>query len=375
MRTLSARTTACRVASLLIALLFATPAIATASSGAGNEITFARQIPTGGANVLAANPDGTNVQQVPLSYLAEDFGLPMWSPDRSKLLISTILRLDPAGDLLPFRPATVNLDGSHFNLLEPPNAPDSMGCFGGWYPDGTRLLCSFNGAQPGVFSIRSSDGGDPVRLTTYPYGFCNACDDPTDISPDGKRFVFLRLKNEESRHPEQVALFTENIDGTGLRQLTPYGLAAPHEIAAAQWSPDGREIISETTRGRLFTIHSDGTRLTQIHLQTATSQYFAFEPDFSPDGTRIVFCMTIHGQEDIYTANADGSDVQQVTNTPDFETAPTGDDERHSTASTQSRPRPKRRHRQLRRVKHREQLTAAASTSRAVRGRPIAHVR
>ena len=50
-----------------------------------------------------------------------------------------------------------------------------------------------------------------------------------------------------------------------------------------------------------------------IHLHTGTTQYFAFEPDWSPDGTRIVFCMYIHGQEDIYTANADGSNLVQVT--------------------------------------------------------------
>ena len=54
----------------------------------------------------------------------------------------------------------------------------------------------------------------------------------------------------------------------------------------------------------------------------ATDPYFAFEPDWSPDGTRIVFCMDIHGQEDIYTANADGSNLVQVTNTPEFENGP-----------------------------------------------------
>jgi Tol biopolymer transport system component len=182
---------------------------------------------------------------------------------------------------------------------------------------------SFGDSDPGVFSIRASDGGDPVRLTTYPYGSnCNACDQATDISPDGKRFVFLRFKHEENVIPQQVALFVENIDGTGLRQLTPYGLAEPHEIASAQWSPDGREIVSETTTGRLFVVRVDGTGLTPIRLQTGTTQYFAFEPDWSPDGTRIVFCMFINGQEDIYTAKADGSDLVQVTNTPDFENGP-----------------------------------------------------
>jgi Tol biopolymer transport system component len=93
-------------------------------------------------------------------------------------------------------------------------------------------------------------------------------------------------------------------------------------IASAQWSPDGREIISETTQGRIFVSHPDGTSLTPIRLQTGTTRYFAFEPDWSPDGTQIVFCMYINGQEDIYTANADASNLAQVTNTPDVENGP-----------------------------------------------------
>ena len=80
----------------------------------------------------------------------------------------------------------------------------------------------------------------------------------------------------------------ENIDGTGLRQITPYGLAAPHEVASARWSPDGKEIISETTQGRLFVVRPDGVGLSMISLDTGPTRYFAFEPAFSPDGTKIV---------------------------------------------------------------------------------------
>jgi Tol biopolymer transport system component len=246
----------------------------------------------------------------------EVFSLPVWSPDGRKLLISHTIQLDSTGQCCLFRPAIVNPDGSAFSQLTTDyDCPV-------WTPDQHRLLCGTEGDQPGVFSIRASDGGDPVRLTTYPYGpACNACDDATDVSPDGRRFVFLRFKGEDTPN-EQVALFVENIDGTGLRQITPYGLAEPHEIASAQWSPNGQEIISETTQGRLFTVRPDGTHLTQIHLATGTDQYFAFEPDWSPDGNRIVFCMFINGQEDIYTAQAHGADVVQVTNTPDFKNGP-----------------------------------------------------
>lgn len=217
----------------------------------------------------------------------------------------------------------MNPDGSDFTLLDPPNAPFDMDCWA-WYPNGTRILCGFGGDTPGIFSIRASDGGDPVRLTTNPTG---GIDIATDVSPDGARFVFLRFKPGASPDPrpfwtQQVALYVANIDGTHLQQLTPFGLAAPHEVASAHWSPDSRKIISELSNGMLFVVRPDGSGLTPILLQVGTGDYFAFAPDWSPDGTRVIFCMFISGQEDLYSANLDGSDVVRITSTEQFENAP-----------------------------------------------------
>jgi len=203
-----------------------------------------------------------------------------------------------------------------------------------WYKDSSRILCGFGGERPGIFSIRASDGGDPVRLTSDPNLPCNGCDDPQDISPDGKQFVFLRYKFDATNRPfvvEQVAIFVENLDGTGLRQITPYGLAAPHERASAKWSPDGTEIISSRNsplfnHNQLFVVRRDGTGLTPINLQTDTNQYFAFEPHWSPDGTKIIFGMSINGGEGLFTANPDGSGVTQVEFTTDFTTQFNGPD-------------------------------------------------
>jgi Tol biopolymer transport system component len=110
----------------------------------------------------------------------------------------------------------------------------------------------------------------------------------------------------------QVGRLTRAASQVGSSQTGALQLPEPHEAAAAQWSPYGRQIISETTRGQLFVVRVDGTCLAHIKLQTATNKYFAFEPDWSPDGTRIVFCMVINGQEDIYTANVNGTDLVQV---------------------------------------------------------------
>src|ERR1700758_568840 len=104
-----------------------------------------------------------------------------------------------------------------------------------------------------------------------PYAAASGQDQPTDISPDGKRFVFLRYRHVDlADSAQQVAIFVANMDGTGVHQITPYGLAHAHEFTSAQWSPDGLKIISQNHFGRLFTVHPDGSDFSPIHLQPGT---------------------------------------------------------------------------------------------------------
>jgi len=51
------------------------------------------------------------------------------------------------------------------------------------------LLC---GIFPGTFSILTSDGNSATQLATNPFATSGGYDFPSDISPDGKRFVFQR---------------------------------------------------------------------------------------------------------------------------------------------------------------------------------------
>jgi hypothetical protein len=87
------------------------------------------------------------------------------------------------------------------------NNPDptlNLACWA-WSPRGTRLACEgWDDVHPtrpaGVFTVRSSDGGDLVRVTANPYG---GHDIPGDYSPDGTRIVFGR----ENLSAQQFALF------------------------------------------------------------------------------------------------------------------------------------------------------------------------
>jgi len=66
-------------------------------------------------------------------------------------------------------------------------------------------------------------------------------------------------------------------------------------------------------------VHPDGTGRHAIQLHTDPGSSVAFQPEWSPDGKRIVCLLHLAstGQEDIFTVRADGTDLRQVTKTPD----------------------------------------------------------
>jgi Tol biopolymer transport system component len=292
----------------------AAPAVAN-SPGPNGQLAFTRYDPsTGEPHVFIANPDGTHERQLPSPAPSD---VPVWSPDGRELVV---FRLGA-----PARPATVRSDGSGFKVLEIPGLPQDVDVVcTDWSPTGARLLCAANrapGEDPslsGVYTIRASDGGGLRRLTT-------GTDSPGNFSPDGRRFVFARGKpGPDPTHPDigqSAALFVKNTDGTGLRQITPYGLAFSHDAAKASWSPDGTRILFGSERGALFVIRPDGTGLRKIHLEKDDGRSFAFTPGWSPDGTRIVFSLFVEeaGQVDIYRARSDGRQLVRVTRTAERE--------------------------------------------------------
>jgi Tol biopolymer transport system component len=62
----------------------------------------------------------------------------------------------------------------------------------------------------------------------------------------------------------------------------------------------------------IFVMNDDGTNLQQL----TDNEYFDSDPIWSPDGTSIAFYSSQNGTGGIYTMNADGSNVFDVTNDP-----------------------------------------------------------
>jgi TolB protein len=277
--------------------------------GSNGQIVFERPDPDPSVEVsyvFTVNPDGTHEQQL-LAFGAE---LPRWSPDGTRITMGCCT--------FGLAPTIINADGSGFTQLPIPTG-FPIGSCGAWSPDGSRLACDFGGFDPpqperdGLYTLRASDGGDPFQVTTQP-----GEDGANDYSPDGSQIVFFRI---DYSRPEkkQTALFVVNVDSSGLRRLTPWGLGG----FTASWSPDGQWILFDANN-RIWIVHPDGSDIQKILIDTGGRPYRARDPAWSPDGTMIALSMRIldGGNRDIYTMRPDGSDLVQITNSP------TGGDER-----------------------------------------------
>jgi Tol biopolymer transport system component len=275
------------------------------------EIAFSRFDPDLGDTVTyIVNPDGSKLQAI---FPGEVTGQPHWSPDGTLLAF-----LSPDDNPCPPCAAStviLNPDTGSFRVLSPTDPNLGIGC-SVWSPDAKRFACeagSDDGSLNGMYTIRTSDGRGLTQITSNPEGD----DIPIDYSPNGKRIVFGRTDPNGPRGRNQ-ALFVVNVNGSGLRRITPWGFSDDD----GSWSPDGTEIVFEHF-GSLFVVHPDGTGLLKIPLQTrsTTTAFTAFDVAWSPDGTNLVFSLNVQGprgsvQEGIGTANADGSNVQMITTSP-----------------------------------------------------------
>jgi Tol biopolymer transport system component len=273
-------------------------------------IVFSRQLSGGGSEQFISGPYGHHVAKLGIPFVGEDLNKTTLSHDGRRLLYSNIPYFNPTtGDFVGFRPATSAPDGTHFHLLALPHRGEDMYC-SAWTPTDRRIVCA--DASNTLFSMRASDGADRVRLTKNPYG---AQDFAVGYSPSGKRFAFLRRKGDD------WALMLANAKGAHIKQLTPFGLLVQHDLVGANWSPDGKSIISAMADGHLIIVQVDRSRVTIVQLQLA-EPYFAIEPDFSPDGRHIVFSAFVEGHAaNLYRADVDGSHVIQLTHSPENEFA------------------------------------------------------
>ena len=291
----------------------AQPSMATAGPTNGR-IAFARATPDGqNDRTYSANADGTDVREL---FPAFESGSPHWSPDgRHVAVISGLGAPCPpscTGNTVIIDPT----DGTSRTLASQGFPGVSTFC-SIWSPDASRFACEGgnddNPVVNGVYTIRASDGGGLTRITDGG----GMGDIPIAYSPDGRQIAFGRTSFHNCN--SRSAIYVVNVDGTGLRRVTPWGFCDDD----GSWSPDGKTIAFVKDDGNIFTVHPDGTGLTQLPLATG-GRAFAGDVAWSPDGARMVFILTLQTgahayQEGLGTADANGTNVHQITVSPTFD--------------------------------------------------------
>ncbi len=119
-------------------------------------------------------------------------------------------------------------------------------------------------------------------------------------------------------------IFVMNPDGMDVHQLT-------HNEAmdlTPDWSPDGSRIVFVSNRevaagdgdhAAVFVMNADGTRQSQIN----DSDRWRFSPRWSPDGERFVYAQRDDGDADLRVVKIDGTEVRQLTRSDTWDQNPT----------------------------------------------------
>jgi TolB protein len=222
--------------------------------------------------------------------------------------------------------STMNSDGSDVTQLT--HVASGTGAFDPfWSPAGTAIgfdLEKFGRTFRSQIWMMSSDGTSEHRLLADPF----FGDFSPSYSPDGSWIVFTRCRPDF----EACAVYRMSADGTGLTAVTPLKVSVLD--LDARYSPDGSTIAFDSLgRGgvqrAVYLMNADGSnvrRLTHANL-------VASSPEWSPDGSRIVFsthCCALRHTAEIWAINIDKTGLSELTSpgerhdfTPSY--APAGD--------------------------------------------------
>jgi Tol biopolymer transport system component len=248
---------------------------------------------------------------------------------------------------------TVRPDGSGVRQLT--SFPDSDATGGSWSPDGSRIVFEHGLADSVQIEVMDADGTGVEVLTTggldftpafspngneiaferatldgdgvwimnahgrglrqvtnnpFPESGCG-CDESPVFSPDGKRIAFVHVVDDEN-----TAVFVVDRNGRHLRQLTPYTMGVSAKL---DWSPAGTHVLVSSpqaerpgTASNLVAVDVETGAVTQLTHDT-TPGVRNLADSYSPDGTKIVFARILPDGFQLFTMNADGSDIAQIT--------------------------------------------------------------
>jgi hypothetical protein len=189
----------------------------------------------------------------------------------------------------------MNADGTGLAQLTDDATGDG---FPAWSPDGTRI--AWNSKRGGTWEIwtMNPDGSDPVQVST-------AGGNHPAFSPDpsAPKLAWTADPNGD----EKWSLFVASADGSGAAEVTP----PDQHVSKISWSPDGSRIAYDSPADGdwdVYSMNADGSDVVQL----TTDPSVDGGPAFLADG-RLLFISNRNGDFDVFVMNADGSGLAQVT--------------------------------------------------------------
>jgi len=267
--------------------------------------------------------DGTGVRQIthpPANAVDSLNGPPSPTPDGSALIFD---RSTPNAAGI-FR---IGSDGRGEREVPAPTGVPGDGWPAG-SPDGAQIaLARAWGHQDQFQDLKTAlyvlgiDGAHPRQVANFGHG---ADVGGATWSPDGKTIVFSAHNNGSGEPSDGSALFTVAANGGGLRRLTQWETKG--QVTGPRFSPDGKTILfriepsGQDFGGDYWTIGRGGQDARQ--LTHFGSDHMTASATWSPDGSMILFGDSgLGGNDDLYVMRADGSDIQRLIRTPQWESA------------------------------------------------------
>lgn len=224
---------------------------------------------------------------------------------------------------------TVNPDGTVLRQITRP-LRGVVDQYADWSPNGRKIAfernvpCPPGGPKNGldktcdlVYTV-ARDGKRLSRLLPCDFKEVSHGVHTPAWSPDASRIAF-RYSLSDDRYVDSLDLNTGiwivNADGTRRHQVTQRTPSSSWDFEP-QWSPDGSRLVFaredlKRQRAAVFTVSPDGSGLFRV---TPWALSGGNRPDWSPDGKWILF--TAHprdGSENVYKVHPDGADLTNLT--------------------------------------------------------------
>ena len=257
--------------------------------GGQRGIAESRIVYIAGGKVRVVDSDGANDHAVTSTGAALS---PAWHPNGRSVVYSDF---DDAGTQI----AELDLETGKSTLINA--TARGLNITPVFTPDGQNIVYANGGEQPADLVIaRAANSGTARKLGA---GSLTEQSSPT-FSPNGNRVAFI------SPSPKTPQIYTMNVDGSDIRQLTPSVAGVRSYRTGPDWSPDGRAIAYEQQNGdfQVWTI-----TLADRKMRKLTSIGENEDPSWAPDARHLVLTSTRHRSKNLWVLDTQSGRMRQLT--------------------------------------------------------------